>query len=74
MALGIDVAAAELLNLLPVGLDVAGPVPVGEDAASLLRSAEELLRTLHDDVPVGLARLRVQVADLAWELADGAAA
>src|SRR5829696_6662811 len=44
LALGIDQAADEARNLLPDAIAVQGPVPVGDQPAGLLRSAEQLLR------------------------------
>jgi hypothetical protein len=44
LGLGIDLAADEARNLLPDVIPVDGPVPVGEEPAGLLRSAEQLLR------------------------------
>ena len=46
VALGIDVVAGEVRNLLPDGVEVAGPTPVGDDPVGLLRSAEQLLGTV----------------------------
>ena len=68
MALGIDLTAEETRNLLPDGLDVAGPTPVGEDEVGLLRSAEQLLGTI-TGVPAAAdaRRLEVRVADLVGE-------
>jgi hypothetical protein len=44
LGLGIDLAADEVRNLVPDAISVDGPVPVGDEPASLLRSAEQLLR------------------------------
>jgi hypothetical protein len=44
LGLGIDLAADEARNLLPDPIPVDGPVPVGDEPAGLLRSAEQLLR------------------------------
>lgn len=43
-ALGVDVAADQARHSVPDGTDIDGPVPVGHEPASLLRSAELLLR------------------------------
>jgi hypothetical protein len=68
VALGIDLAAGEVRNLLPDGVDVAGPTPVGEEPVGLLRSAEQLLRTVAGVPATGeAARLAVRVADLVEE-------
>ena len=45
-ALGVDLAADEARHLIPDGTDIEGPVPVGDEPAGLLRSAELLLRRL----------------------------
>ena len=68
LALGVDLTAEEVRNLLPDGIDVSGPTPAGHDEAGLLRSAEQLLGTIIG-VPVAgdAARLRVRVADLVAE-------
>jgi hypothetical protein len=42
LALGIDLAPDEARNLLPEAIPIDGPVPVGAESASLLRSAEQL--------------------------------
>ena len=47
VALGIDLVAEEVRNLLPDSVDVAGPTPVGDEPVGLLRSAEQLLRHRH---------------------------
>ena len=72
LALGIDLAADEARNLLPDGIAVDGPVPVGDEPAGLLRSAEQLLRRI--DTPAAgavLRGLRARVADLVWEANSG---
>jgi len=68
LGLGIDLAADEARDLLPDAVQVDGPVPVGEEPAGLLRSAELLLRrvTTHG-AGTGLHGLRAEVADLVWE-------
>jgi hypothetical protein len=44
LGLGIDLPADEARNLLPDPRPVDGPMPVGDEPTSLLRSAEQLLR------------------------------
>ena len=39
LALGVDLAADEARHLVPVGTDLDGPIPVGDDPAGLLTSA-----------------------------------
>ena len=75
LALGIDLAADGARNLLPDDVLVDGPVPVGDEPAALLRSAERLLRRITTPgVGAGLAGLRTRVADLLWEANTGAGA
>jgi hypothetical protein len=72
LGLGIDLAADEARNLLPETIPVDGPVPVGNEPAGLLRSAEQLLR--HVTTPgagTRLHSLQAQVADLVWEANTG---
>ena len=67
-ALGVDVAADQARHLVPDGTDIEGPVPVGDEPASLLRSAELLLRR---PAPIAASPaiddLRATVAELVWE-------
>jgi len=68
VALGIDLAAEVARNLLPDGVDMTGPTPIGDDPVALLRSAEQLLRTITGVPAAGdAARLRVRVTDLVGE-------
>jgi hypothetical protein len=46
VALGIDLVAKEVRNLLPDGVDKASPTPIGKDDVGLLRLAQQLLRTV----------------------------
>jgi hypothetical protein len=72
LALGIDLAADEARNLLPDAIATDGPVPVGDEPAGLLRSAEQLLRRM-DTQGTGTALhvLWVRLADLVWEANTG---
>src|SRR5215218_2890306 len=73
LALGIDLAADEARNLLPDAIPVDGPVPVGDEPAALLWSAERLLRRITTPgAGAGLLGLRERVADLVWEANTGA--
>jgi len=69
-ALGVDLAADEARHLVPDGIDIEGPVPVGYEPAGLLRSTELLLRRL---APIAASDavddLRATVADLVGERA-----
>jgi hypothetical protein len=72
LAFDIDLAADEARNLLPDAIAVEGPVPVGDEPAGLLRSAERLLRridTLAADT--ALHSLRARVAERVWEANTG---
>jgi hypothetical protein len=72
LGLGIDLAADEARNLLPDPIPVDGPVPVGDEPAGLLRSAEQLLRRVPTPgAGTGLHGLRTRVADLVWEANTG---
>jgi hypothetical protein len=71
-ALGIDLAADQARHLVPDGTSVDGPVPVGDEPAGLLRSAELLLRRVPPTAASDAVNdLRVTVADLAWEANTG---
>jgi hypothetical protein len=73
LGLGIDLAADEARNLLPDAIRVDGPVPVGDEPAGLLRSAEQLLRRVTTSgAGSELHALRAHVADLVWEANTGA--
>ena len=73
LALGIDIASDEAARPLLPALPEPGPVPVGDDPAELLRSAERLLAALDSDGSDGVVRdLRRQVEDLVWEANTGA--
>jgi hypothetical protein len=73
--LGIDLAADKARNLLPDAMPVDGPVPVGDEPAGLLRSAEQLLRRVTiAGVGAGVDSLQAQVAELVWEANTGAGA
>ena len=68
----VDLAADQARHLVPDGTDIDGPVPVGDEPAGLLRSAELLLRRL---APMAASDafddLRATVADLVWEANTG---
>ena len=75
LALGIDLAADEARNLVPDAVNLGGPMPVGEDPAGLLRSAEQLLRHLCvAGASARLHNLRARVVALVWEANTGAGA
>jgi hypothetical protein len=72
LGLGIDLAADQARNLLLDAIPVNGPVPVGDEPASLLRSAEQLLRRITTSgAGTGLYTLRTQVVHLMWEANTG---
>jgi hypothetical protein len=69
LGLGIDLAGDEARNLLPDWISVDGPVPVGEEPAGLLSSAEQLLRrTAIPGASTALDALRARLAALVWEV------
>ena len=73
--MGIDLAADDARNLLSEAIRVEGPVPVGDEPAGLLRSAEQLLRRIATPGAwTELDGLRTQVADLLWEANTGVGA
>lgn len=68
LGLGIDLAGDEARNLVPDAISIDGPVPVGEEPADLLRSAEQLLRRISTPGAwTALDALRARVAHLVWE-------
>jgi hypothetical protein len=68
LALGVDLAADQARHLVPDGTEIDGPVPVGDKPASLLRSAELLLRRVAPRAASdALDDLQTIVADLVWE-------
>jgi hypothetical protein len=74
-ALGVDLAADQARHLIPDGTEIDGPVPVGDEPAGLLRSAEVLLRRVP---PIAASDavddLRATVVDLVWEANTGVGA
>jgi hypothetical protein len=67
-ALGADLAADQARHLVPDGTEIDGPVPVGDEPAGLLRSAELMLRRLAPiAAPDAVDDLRATVAELVWE-------
>jgi hypothetical protein len=71
-ALGVDLAADQARHLVPDGADIDGPVPVGDEPAGLLRSAELLLRRLAPRAVWEVVDdLRATVAELVWEANTG---
>ena len=75
LALGIELAADAARNLLPDAIPVDGPVPVGDEPAALLRSADRLLRRIATPGAwTGLAGLGTRVTELLWEANTGAGA
>ena len=72
LALGVDLAADEARQLVPVDTDLAGPIPVGDDPAGLLTSASLLLRRLAaPGASDALLDLQTAVANLVWEANTG---
>ena len=72
VALGADLAADQARHLVPDGIEIDGPMPVGDEPAGLLRSAELLLRRLAPTAALETVDdLRATVADLVWEANTG---
>jgi hypothetical protein len=71
-ALGVELAADAARHLVPDGIEIDGPVPIGGEPAVLLRSAELRLRGLVS-IPASDAvdDLRATVAELVWEANTG---
>lgn len=68
LALGMQVAAAETALLVPPELDPYWPQPTQHDPLELLRTAEQLARTVPiDDETAGFSRIVVSIADLLRE-------
>jgi hypothetical protein len=73
-ALNVDEAVDHARALLPSTANLAGPVPIGGNPATLLRSADELLGLLIGAAPATLGQLQTRVADLVWEANTGVGA
>jgi hypothetical protein len=72
LALGVDLAADEARQLVPVDTDLDGPVGVGDDPAGLLTSASLLLcRLTALGASDALLDLQAAVANLVWEANTG---
>ena len=68
LGLGIHTASCQAVALLPAGDDLEGPPPAQDDIAQLLRSAEELARSIPDvDRMAGISPLVVAICDLVRE-------
>jgi hypothetical protein len=71
-ALGVNLAADEARQLVPVDTDMDGPLSVGDDPAGLLTSASLLLHRLAaPGASEPLLDLQRAVATLAWEANTG---
>ena len=72
LALGVDLAADEARQLVPVDTDLDGPIGVGDDPAGLLTSAWLLLcRLTALGASDALLDLQAAVANLVWEANTG---
>jgi len=72
LALGVDLAADEARQLVPVDTDLDGPIGVGDDPAGLLTSASLLLcRLTALGASDALLDLQAAVANLVWEANTG---
>ena len=68
LGLGIHIASCQAVALLPVGAHLEGYLPAQDDVAQLLRSAEELMRSISvSDQTAGISPLVVAICDLVRE-------
>ena len=68
LGLGIHTASCQALAILPADADLEGQPPVQHDVAQLLRSAEELTRSIPVvDGMAGISPLVVAICDLVRE-------
>lgn len=69
--LGLDLAAAQALELLPADVNLGSVEDIPRrDPLALLRAAEEVLRRCPgEDLPAGASQLVIEVCDLISELA-----
>ena len=68
LGLGIHTASCQAVAMLPADADLEGKPPAQDDVAQLLRSAEELTRSIPVvDRMAGISLLVVAICDLARE-------
>ena len=68
LGLGIHTASCQAVAMLPTDADLEGQPPVQHDVAQLLRSAEELTRSIPVlDHTAGISPLVVAICDLVRE-------
>ena len=68
LGLGIHIASCQAVAMLPVDADLGGQPPSQDDIAQLLRSAEELTRSIPVlDRQAGISPLVVAICDLVRE-------
>ena len=68
LGLGIHTASCQALAMLPADADLEGQPPAQDDVAQLLRSAEELTRSIPVvDQMAGISPLVVAICDLVRE-------
>jgi hypothetical protein len=69
LGLGIHTASCQAVAMLPVDADLEGQTPAQHDVARLLRSAEELTRSIPIvDQTAGISPLVVAICDLVREV------
>ncbi len=69
LGLGIHTASCQAVAMLPVDADLEGQPPAQDDIAQLLRSAEELTRSIPVvDNTAGISPLVVAICDLVREV------
>ena len=68
LGLGIHTASCQAVAMLPADADLEGQPPAQDDVAQLLRSAEELIRSIPVlDQTAGISPLVVAIGDLVRE-------
>jgi hypothetical protein len=68
LGLGIHTASCQAAAILPADADLEGPLPAPDDVEQLLRSAEELTRSIPVvDRMAGISPLVVAICDLVRE-------
>ena len=69
LGLGIHTASCQAVTMLPADADLEGQPPAQDDVAQLLRSAEELTRSIPVlDQTAGISTLVVAICDLVREV------
>ena len=68
LGLGIHIASCQVMAMLPADADLEGQPPTQNDVGQLLRSADELIRSISIlDQTAGISPLVVAICDLVRE-------